>query len=360
MALKTGKQATNEAVKTLVKLQSGELQPIPTGDEELDEMLLGGLLPGTVLGIAARSGHGKTHDLEKIQRAIVDHDSDIVVCQCNWELEVLKLLTRDLAIRGKKTAKEIMFEQQEGDMLKMFKDTCDKMRGDNMYFQDEPSSASEFESDIMGLIEANKGKRIVVTIDNLENILDTEGSQKASMDKLLKTINVLKKRHFFISFVVLNQANNKLTERADNPKRHRPMEDCIYGTDQFFKLCDVVLFKVIPTKLGIYDKFMVFGGDRYDWLEEYKVESGSNAMAFDPFGCVFRFYLKHRRVGENNVKDLFVERMYTREDCGVPAPKQAVVKQVPKFEEELVVFPDVITYNTPAIMNAQGGEERPF
>lgn len=367
MALKTGRQATDEAVSVLSQLQSGDLQPIPTGDEELDEMLLGGLLPGTVLGIAARSGHGKTHDLENIQRAIMDFDPNAVLCQCNWELELLKLLTRDLAVRTKKTVKDIMFNKPEGDTLETFRDVCDKMRKDNIYFQDEPVSSEVFESDIMQLIENNKDKRIVVTIDNLENVLDTEGSQKASMDKLLKTINVLKKRHPFIAFIVLNQANNNLTERVDNIKRHKPMEDCIYGTDQFFKLCDVVLFKVIPTKLGIYDKYMVFNKERYSWLDEFKIPSTSNSTSFDPFGCVFRFYLKHRRVGEFNVPDLFIERMYTRKDCGLPEVNYNKKVEVPNFSKEekstipIVHFPQ--SENTSALQSAQGVEfdtDKPF
>jgi hypothetical protein len=302
-------------------------------------MLLGGLLPGTVRGIAARSGHGKTHELEKIQRAIIDYDSSVVILQCNWELELLKLLTRDIAVRTKKTAKEVMFKAPEGETLDVFRTVCEKFRGENMYFQEEPVSSEEFETDVMGLIDNNLNKRIVVTIDNLENILITDGSQKASMDKLLKTVNVLKKRHPFVAFIILNQANNELTKRADDPKRHKPMESDIYGTDQLFKLCDVVLFKVIPTKLGIYDKFMIFSENRYDWLEEFKVPSGASAMTFDPFGCVFRFFLKHRRVGEDNVEDLFIERMYTRASCGMTPLKSKSAPSFPKVVEVHIAPP---------------------
>lgn len=345
MAIRTGADVTNEAVKTLVKFQSGDIQPISTGSEHLDDALLGGFLPGTVLGIVARSGHGKTHTLESIQRHIMTNDNETILLQCAWELEVLKLLTRDIAFRTNQSTRDVMFKEPEGDNLDKFKDICDSFRNPNMFFQNEPVSSKEFEEDIMELISQNPDKKILVSIDNLENALNTEGSQKASMDKLLYTINILKKRHPFICFVILNQANNELTKRAGDLKAHKPMESDIYGTDQLLKLCDVLVFKVMPTKLGIYDKFMVFGKDRYDWLNEFKLPSSSSTTSFDPFGCVFYFYLKIRQVeDEKNIKDVHISRMYTREDCGVDPvstsskPKFSTSSN-PKFSEpeELVV-----------------------
>jgi len=367
MAIRTGKEVTDEAVETLVQLQSGEITPISTGKPHLDEVMLGGFLPGTVLGIVARSGHGKTYELEGIQRHIMMNDPDVVLLQCAWELEVLKLLTRDIAYRTKKSTKEVMFEKPEGNDLAEFKKVCDTFRNPNMYFQNEPVSSDEFSEDIMQLILNNKDKKILVTIDNLENVLNTEGSQKASMDKLLYTVNILKKRHPFICFIVLDQANNEITKRVGDPKSHKPMESDVYGTDQLLKLCDVLLFKIIPTKLGIYDKFMVFGKDRYDWLEEFKLPAGSSTTSFDPFGCVFFFYLKIRQVeDEKTIKDLHITRMYTREDCGMKPVGYTSKPQFPSDESTETLRPPIVDLTTPNPnslndSSAKGeGFEKPF
>ena len=93
-------------------------------------------------------------------------------------------------------------------------------------------------------------------------------------------------------------------------------------------------------------------------------------MTFDPFGCVFRFFLKHRRVGENNVQDLFIERMYTREDCGV---KPIQMKSAPRFTPTVPTAPTVdmgdshISFDTLNYSDSQGAgfddeprEETPF
>ena len=103
MPLKTSTELTDETVELIAKFKSGELKPIPTGIDHLDEALLGGLLPGTVLGIVGRSGHGKSYDMERIQRKILNDEPDVIYMNANWELSHFKLLVRDISFRTKKS-----------------------------------------------------------------------------------------------------------------------------------------------------------------------------------------------------------------------------------------------------------------
>jgi len=146
-------------------------------------------------------------------------------------------------------------------------------------------------------------KKLLVTIDNLENILDTKGSQKSSIDAFLTQVNRLKDMHWFISFLILNQLNDNILSRIDNPKNHKPVESDIYSSGQFYKLCDVVYVKVLPWRLHIKDKFMVFPNHAYEWLEEFKLYNGNNA-SFDPIGCAYYFYLKRRGADIKDTKDM--------------------------------------------------------
>ena len=99
MALRTGKELTNETVATIGKFQSGELKVISTGINHLDDALLSGLTPGIVLGIVGRSSHGKSYDMERIQRHILKTQEDVLYINCNWELSHFKLLLRDISQR---------------------------------------------------------------------------------------------------------------------------------------------------------------------------------------------------------------------------------------------------------------------
>jgi len=319
MALKTGKELTDETVKIIDRFQSGELKPISTGIEHLDYSLLSGLTPGLVLGIVGRSGHGKSFDMERIQRHILKTQKDIIYINCNWELSHFKLLLRDISQRTGDNIGKILFEKPSEEKLAKLKEICDDNRTENVLYQNEPVTSEVFKDDIEEVIKNNPNKRIVVAIDNLENILVSKGSQKESMDALLYQVNRLKNMHPYICFIVLNQMNQNYILRMDNPKNQRPLESDIYGSDQLFKLCDVLYVKLIPWKLGIREKFMVFGKDMYHWLDSHKIFGSGNTASFDPFGRAFYFYLKQRSVrDEKNIQDLYIEQMFTREDMDLP------------------------------------------
>lgn len=363
ITLRRGQDAANEAVQQLARFQSGDIQPIPTGIPHMDEALMGGLLPGTVLSIIGASFQGKTYEVEKIQRNIMDSDQagDIIMMQGLWELETMKVITRDLSFRTGQSVRDVMFTKPSEEHRKQYQQAIDKFRSDNLYVQPEPVSAEQFEADIMWLIQEFPDKKIVVTIDNLENILVDNSSQKQCMDRILYMVNVLKKRHPFIAFVILNQMNSDFDKRSADLKQHKPLSSDIYQTKQLFKLSDVVLFKMMPQRFGITEKFMVFGTDSYPHLEEYKLPSTTNTTSFDPIGNIVYFYLKARESDVKYFKDIHIESMYSREDIGMKPAGQVVAapkfdkKEVPRFD--MTASPNLAGPPNPmseGIMGAQG------
>lgn len=363
MPLKTSKELTDETVKLIARFKSGKLKPIPTGIPHLDEALLGGLLPSSCVGIIGRSQHGKTYDIERIQRHILDNNPDVIYLNCNWEMEYMKLLIRDISQRTGDSVKKVLFDPLTEETTKEFKDICDKHRVDNIYYQNEPVSDEEFAQDVEGLISKYPDKKIVITIDNLENILRTKGTQKDCMDALLYQINVLKKKHPFICFIILNQMNREYLSRMDNIKNQKPNELDVYGSDQLLKLCDVAYIKMIPWKLGIRDRFMIFGDNQYSWLEDHKIENG-NRYSFDPFGRAYYFYIKQRQPeDEKNIKDVFVEVMFTKEETNYKeeklTPTTKEIKNIPVFTEPEQPF-DSVKFNMSPEEAFGTDEEPPF
>jgi KaiC/GvpD/RAD55 family RecA-like ATPase len=316
MALKSGRELTQETVNTIKKFQSGELKPIATGINHLDSALLGGLTPGIVLGIVGRSSHGKSFDMERIQRHILKTQEDVLYVNCNWELSHFKLLLRDISQRTGDSIDKILFETPTEEAQEKLDTIFEDNKTDNVLYQNEPVNPEDFRIDIEKVIAEHPNKKIVVAIDNLENILISKGSQKESMDALLYQVNRLKNIHPYICFVVLNQMNQNYLLRMDNPKNQRPIDSDIYGSDQLYKLCDVLYVKLIPWKLGIHEKFMVFHKDMYSWLEDHKLHGNGNTASFDPYGRAFYFYLKLRAVrDEKNVQDIFIEQMFKKDSA---------------------------------------------
>lgn len=339
MALYKSTELTNKTAVLINKFQTGKIKPISTGIEHLDKVLMGGLLPGTIIGIVARSQHGKSYDLERIQRHLLkENGDDLVVVNGNYELNFFKILVRDICQRTGKTMDEVLFNNPTVEELKELASICDIHRNDNIYYQNEPVSPDTFFEDIKQVIEMHPDKKIVVTIDNLENILETKGSQKSSMDAFLTKINVLKDMHHFISFIILNQMNDNFILRKDNLKTQRPLESDVYGSGQLLKLCDVLYIKMLPWKAGIKDKFMVFGAESYEWLEEFKlVDDNGKTASFDPIGVGYYFYLKRRNADIKDIQDVFAERIFKPNETNFKmatdeAPKQSSPITVPTFD----------------------------
>lgn len=331
ITLRTGEDVANEAASLIGRLQSGAIQPITTGNRHLDEALLGGFLPSTILAIAGYSFHGKSYEMEKIQRHVASTYPDVILLTCAWELEGFKIISRDLAFKTKKTVRDVLFTKPSDTEQPVFKETLDRYRRPGNFFQPEPVTSDQFEDDLMWLIASYPANRILVCIDNLENILVTSGTQKDCMDKMLYRINVLKKRHPFIAFVILNQMNNDILKRIDDLKRQAPVPSDMYGTGQLYKVADVVLFKMMPARLGLEDKFLVFGKSRYPHLEDFKLPSKTKTTSFDPFGKIFYFYLKARE-SDKKWETVYAESMYTRAEMGVAAPSD--------YHQDVPVFGD--------------------
>lgn len=359
MSLHKSTDLTNTTVTLIQKFQSGEIKPVPTGVPHLDKVLMGGLLPGTILGIVARSQHGKSFDLERIQRNILKNDPDTVMINGNYELNFFKILVRDICQRTGKTMDEVLFNSPTLEDLKDLKGICDTHRNENVFYQNEPVNSDQFFNDVKEIIETFPDKKIVVTVDNLENILDTKGSQKSSIDAFLTQINRLKDMHFFISFIILNQMNNDYILRIDNIKNQRPIESDVYGSGQLLKICDVLYIKVLPWRLGIRDKFMVFGANSYDWLDDFIIPSDNgNTASFDPVGCAYYFYLKRRNADIKDIQDVFAERIFKRDELSNNIPSDGKHAKAPStIIKDMPVF-DAVNFNqnTDAIQNAKGGE----
>lgn len=313
MALYRSKDLTEKTIALIEDFQSGKIKPIKTGIDHLDKSCLGGLTPSLIVGIAARSFSGKTYDLERIQRHILTNEPDTIVMNGNYELNFFKILVRDICQKTGKTMDEVLYNSPTVEELIELGKICDVHKNENVYYQNEPVTGDQFYEDVMWLIEKYPTKRIVITVDNLENVLDSKGSQKSSVDYFLTQINRLKDKHFFISFIVLNQLNDDILKRLDNAKNHKPIESDLYGSGQFFKLCDVLYIKVMPWRMHLQDKFMVFSKEAYSWLEEFKIQTG-NTASFNPKGIVYYFYLKRRGVDIKDTKDVFAERLFTEEE----------------------------------------------
>ena len=312
--IREGKKGVEEVEKMLAKFHSGEIEFLKTGIDWIDESLLGGISPSTIIGIAALSGHGKTFLLQQIESNIKDRYDDVVFVNCVWELTEFKLLTRELAKETNRSVRQVYAEKPTPELQAKYDEILGKFKKPNCYVQPEPVDADTFFDDIKSIIEKHPNKRLLVSIDNLENVLLSQSStQKMSMDLVLQRINVLAKMHPFISFIILNQLNDSFLDNISNPANMFPTARSVYGTRQLEKISDVLIIKVLPYRLGI-SKYGVFSKKRYKYIsDEFKhnMESAGKTTSFLADGMAYYHIVKARGLEEEyDSKNLYAERIF--------------------------------------------------
>lgn len=324
-----GKRAIDDVVKQINSFQKGLIKPISTGIPMWDLHLMGGFTPSTIAGIVGLSGMGKSYELERILSNIEDNYGDnIVHIKCIWELSLLKIVVREMAKISGKNIREVLSKTPENEVSNLYKQVCDRYRRKNKFIQPLPLGAEEFYNDIKEKIKLYPSTPIFVSIDNLQNCLIEKGTEKESIDQILQKINFLIKEHPFIFFLIVNQQNDNYFDRIDNPKRHPIIPKDIYSSSYYYKLCDTIVAKILPHRLGI-EKFMVFNNHRYNYIDDKFKNVGANTSTFKGYGNIFFQFLKSRDIGcdEYDVQDLFVEKLFS-----LPEPEEKIITELVDFK----------------------------
>jgi archaellum biogenesis ATPase FlaH len=299
MPIKSAKEKTDEAVRSIAKFQTGEIAPISTGFEWLDKHLLGGFLPSTIMTIGGLSNHGKTYLMQKIENSVIDNNVDVVLLRCNWESAVYKLLLRKITQKTDMKMSEVLFNTPHGDNL----------RRDGLYYYEEPVTARQFGDEVAEFLQYNLDKKVMITIDHVGLV---KGREKGEIDALFEEMNKLKKNHPYVFFLPLMQLKRDLLDRVGNHPSEAPRQLDFYGSDQLFQLSDLVLAVYNPYKVGATGKYMVFSKFAYQYVDEQFIEEGGGKYNhFIPEGNYFYHMLKSRDIEDmEGFEDVWVEKLF--------------------------------------------------
>jgi replicative DNA helicase len=311
--IKNSSEVIDSAVRQLADYYTGKVQPLSSGIDWLDDILLGGFR-NTILTIAAPPYHGKTYLAETIMANMkAKYKEDVVFVDCWWEMTALKILTRALSKATGQSEREVYTKKPDAATLAKYKEVLADFRAAGRYVQPEPVTYEQFYEDLREVVVKHPNQAIGVVIDNLENLLLTTNNQKWEMDMLIQRINLLNKSHSRIFFIMLTQTNRELEDRSDNPLNSFPKERDLYATSSVFKLSDAVVVKYIPYRFGAM-AHGVFSTDRYKYVDDsFKkpVRNGAKTTSFLTPGNVFYHVIKSRGMEEEyDVKNVFVDKMF--------------------------------------------------
>lgn len=311
MPIVTSKELTRKSQDKLAKFQSGEIQPVKSGDPQLDDQLLEGYIPGIIHTIAGISGSGKSYRLQEVENHVLKNYEDVIVLRHNWEMTHLKLFLRRVHQETGLPLKEILYKPFTGDVLRIYNEVVKSESHPHLFYSPDPLDPEKFYEELGSMLEEWKDLRVMVSVDHAGLAKDkTGGGQKKSADDLITMVNLLNKQHEYIFWLILIQMNRKIEDRTD-PRHHKPLRGDLYATDTLYHLSDMVEVVHNPWSLGI-ERYMSFRNDRYAWMEEFKHQSSGRTTSFQTEGVLFHHFIKSRLTEMfADAPDMYARRIYT-------------------------------------------------
>lgn len=372
MPIKPLKSVANKAYSTLHKYQSGELTPIKTGREWLDE-IFGGLLPMDIVTIAGASGGGKSFELQRIKNFIMNKENNSNADKYVWvsnslEMRMISNIIRDLNITLKKSKKKILTEKFTDEEKKLVEDYYNNSTDERFFINEEASLAEQFESDMRAFLRLHVDKEAVfVDIDHIALQRDKNGNKKLTVDEMVEAINRLKKEFPNTYWFILSQLNRNILDRIrEKDIMSMPNRGDVFQSDSMFFISDYLYVCHNPHRLGI-NQFSKVNIEIYDYLAKHLTEENKGKASFDTVGKIFYIILKMREA-EIFYKDIYIEDIeiegkekyrepvenYSIEDLSTPKFEP---KPIDRTEQKVFVNPNIFDNREP-LNNEE--DDRPF
>jgi replicative DNA helicase len=272
----------NEAVKTLNSFQKGEINPIESSYDFLNEICLGGLLPNLIIAILGRPTHGKTYIASQLKEDILkDKNKNIGLLHYNWEMPAFALLLTQLKKRLHKPYREILYNLPSPEELVIMKDVADEFRDDRLTTIQKSLTPTEFDYLTRKYIEQNLDKEQLFII--VDHVGITKGTNKLqAIYELLEIMNGIKLDYpNRITFIILGQLNREIEKlwrtRDINPINLRITSEYIYGADALQQYADVIIASMIPSRAGLEDGYCTVHRERNPHLEEHIIVNDKNS-----------------------------------------------------------------------------------
>lgn len=301
MSIKTAKEEVYSALSEIKKFQQGLLKPIKTRRDHLNDNLLGGLYPNSVISIGGLPGSGKSWNSQEIEEDMFNpilnpHHEMLRLVRCNFEMIPRDILIRRIIKSTDLDIDELLSKEHSEFINNKIREIAIKESDPRIFYYPETAVPETLAKDLEDLLKKFKADNpmihTVISIDHIA-LVKSAGDKKQTVDKFLGYLNILKK-NYLVTFLILSQLNREIKKRSQNPMEHSPRTDDFYQSDEIYQLSDYQIVIHRPEMLGI-DQYMAFkegtGTQRFPWLEGFMQP---DKRSFKTEGLIFWHYLKFR------------------------------------------------------------------
>lgn len=274
--LEQSTEGIDNAVISIHNYQTGKFNPIKTSYEFLNNISLGGLLPGLIISILGRPGQGKSYLVQQLREDILsDRERNIGVLLWNLEMPWFSLLLVQIKKMLKKSFKDILTNKPTEDELSIMKSVADEFRDERLTTITTALTPEEWEYVTREYIENNLDKEQLFIL--YDHVGITKGTNKLeAIFELMERANNIKLDYpDKVTFIMLGQLNREIERlfrtRDANPINLRVTSEYIYGSDAVQQYSDIIIASTIPQRFGL-DKYCSVNRERYKHLEEHIVD----------------------------------------------------------------------------------------
>lgn len=315
MKIQPLKELVTEALIDVKKYQTGEKKILKCGRPYIDDVGIG-LVNGSVVLLAAGSGVGKSFELARLQKNILNKEinpnaDNIVSLNVSLEMRILSLVLRDLEGKLSKSKKEILISEFTEEEKLLVKEYYDLLQDDRQFVCQSPTSVNDFKLGCINFLKENTSKEsCIISVDHIVLIQSDRGQNKNQVvENLVEVINELKMTYPNVIFILLSQTNSENQKRIkDKDRMSQPKDLDIYYSQFSFQVADYVIVITNPWKLGI-SSYSKLNPSRYPDLEDFFVDEDSKGrVSLDTEGVLY-FHLLKCREGGAHYTDIFAEKL---------------------------------------------------
>ena len=272
----------NEAVKAIHNYQNGTFNAIKTSYPFLNELCLGGLLPGIIITILGRPQNGKSYIVQQLREDIMrDKDRNIATLLYNLEMPWFSLLLVQIKKRIGKSFKDILSTIPTEDEIKIMKEITDDFRDDRLTTITTALTPSDWEYTTRAWIEQNLDKDQLFILYDHAGITKGTNKLEAIFELMERANNIKLDYSNKVTFIILGQLNREIERlfrtRDLNPINLRVTSEYIYGSDALQQYSDIIVASTIPQRFGL-EKYCTVNRERYKHLEEHITDEDKESV----------------------------------------------------------------------------------
>lgn len=297
------KHSADSILEYIDKRRKGDFRSLRTRWAKLNNLLEGGLTPGSSYVIGGASGSGKSSFLTLLETDLVEYNQDLhpYILSFTLEMSGSRIVGRKLSSKLDKSVQELYsgYAFLDGNALsdedyQKTVEKCEEITKFPVYYVEKPGSVKEIKATIDKFREEISGDNwLIITLDHTLLVKGKSSESEREIINELQQMLLQEKKIGCTTVIQLTQLNRDIesVDRVMHANMHFPTRRDLSTSDQVYQCADVVLVIHRPETLGI-QRFGINGWETKDMIYLFCIKNRDGEQKI----LKFKNDLKHNKI----------------------------------------------------------------